>query len=87
MVGGFIKELVGSQQRFLSSRFSLCRRERPLLAGKFSVGKGGLHKSPKQKVTTDKTLTHTLVMALNVILYLKDELLDENKLLCLFLLD
>ena len=34
----------------------------------FSVGKGVLHKSPKQKVTTDKTLTHTLVMPLNVIL-------------------
>ena len=34
LVGGFIKQLVGSRQRSLSCRFSLPRRERPLLAGK-----------------------------------------------------
>ena len=32
LVGGLIKQLVGSRQRSLSSRFSLSRRERPLLA-------------------------------------------------------
>ena len=31
------EKLVGSRQRSLSSRFSLSRRERPLLAGKFTV--------------------------------------------------
>ena len=34
LVGGFIKQLVGSRQRSFSSRFTLSRRERPLLAGK-----------------------------------------------------
>ena len=29
------RKLVGSRQRSLSSRFSLSRRERPLLAGKY----------------------------------------------------
>ena len=33
-VGGFIKQLVGNQQRSLSSRFILPRRGRPLIAGK-----------------------------------------------------
>ena len=33
LVGGFIKQLVGSRQRSLSSHFILPRRERPLLAG------------------------------------------------------
>ena len=34
LVGGFIKQLVRSWQRSLSSHFSLSHRERPLLAGK-----------------------------------------------------
>ena len=36
LVSSFIKQLVGSRQRSLSSHFTLPRRERPLLAGKFA---------------------------------------------------